>query len=99
MLDCVFDCEIGPDPGSNCKYTQPQDVLIADSFLQGLQSVLRKVYAAEAVLFKRLEASSTAQETERLRFGLTRLGEVERKLNMRIIDHINLISPCDSEEE
>ncbi|EYC21559.1 hypothetical protein Y032_0019g3898 [Ancylostoma ceylanicum] len=97
MLDCIFDCEMVPK--SHYKSRKSQENLIDDSFLLGLQSVLRNVYIAEAILFKRLESSSTTEETERLSCGLSRLSEVERKLNLRIFDHINLLTPSDSEEE
>ncbi|RCN35365.1 hypothetical protein ANCCAN_18768 [Ancylostoma caninum] len=97
MLDCIFDCEMVPE--SHCKSRKSRQSLSDDSLLLGLQSVLRNVYIAEAILFKRLESSSTTEETERLSSGLTRLSEVERKLNLRIIDHINLLTLSDSEEE
>lgn len=50
-----------------------------------------QVYVAEAILFKRLEMSSTTEETEKLSIALTRLSEVEKKLNLRIIDHVSAL--------
>uniref|UniRef100_A0A7I4YVS4 Mediator of RNA polymerase II transcription subunit 11 n=1 Tax=Haemonchus contortus TaxID=6289 RepID=A0A7I4YVS4_HAECO len=99
MITYLFDCEMEPE--STCKSSihwqeaeQP-----ADSLLQGLQSVLRKVYIAEAILFKRLECTSTAKEAEHLQSGLMRLNEVEKSIQLRILHHIRPISPCNSEQE
>ncbi|KJH52297.1 hypothetical protein DICVIV_01499 [Dictyocaulus viviparus] len=95
----LFDCEIETD--SKCKkksfnrnYQRPTDPL-----LQVLQSVLRKIYVAEAILFKQLESSSTTQETEQLQMGLMKLSEVEKRINLRILGCVHPISPYDSEEE
>ncbi|KAK6023995.1 toxin-antitoxin system, antitoxin component, PHD domain protein [Ostertagia ostertagi] len=87
MLNYIFDCEMEPE--SNCKSShQWQEAeQPVDSLLQGLQSVLRKVYIAEAILFKRLECTSTAKEAEHLQSGLMRLNEVERSLQLRILHH------------
>ncbi|KAK5981054.1 hypothetical protein GCK32_021499, partial [Trichostrongylus colubriformis] len=87
MLTYIFDCEMEPE--SNCK-SSPQWQEIEqpmDSLLQGLQSLLRKVYTAEAILFKRLEFSSTAKEAEHLQCGLMRLNEVEQSIQLRILHH------------
>ncbi|VDL72207.1 unnamed protein product [Nippostrongylus brasiliensis] len=98
MIDCVFDCEMEPE--SYCKQSQFKDVdRSGDNLLEGLKSVLRKVYIAEAILFKRLESTSTAEEADHLYAGLTKLNEVESSLQLRILHHLSPISPCDSEQE
>ncbi|KAJ1352515.1 hypothetical protein KIN20_008861 [Parelaphostrongylus tenuis] len=90
----LFDCEIESE--SSCKPSSLSSERHREQLLQVLQSVLRKifqVYIAEAILFKQLESSSTTQQTEQLQLGLMKLSEIEKRINLRILDCINPISP------
>lgn len=99
MMDYLFECEMEPESHSKSSQQRQDADRPADNLLRGLQSVLQKVYIAEAILFKRLESTTTAKEAEHLQLGLMRLNEVEKSIQLRILHRISPISPCDSEEE